>query len=30
VAKPVDFDEFAGVIKQIDDFFASVVQLSTN
>jgi two-component system, chemotaxis family, response regulator Rcp1 len=30
VAKPVDFDAFAGVIKQIDDFFASVVQLSTN
>jgi chemotaxis family two-component system response regulator Rcp1 len=29
VAKPVDFDAFAGVIKQIDDFFASVVQLSS-
>ncbi len=28
VAKPVDFDDFAGVIKRIDDFFASVVQLS--
>ena len=27
VSKPVDFDEFAGVVKQIDDFFASVVQL---
>lgn len=27
VAKPVDFDEFAGVVKQIDDFFASVAQL---
>lgn len=30
VAKPVDFDEFAGVIKQIDDFFASVVQLAAD
>jgi chemotaxis family two-component system response regulator Rcp1 len=28
VAKPVDFDEYAGVIKQIDDFFASVAELS--
>jgi chemotaxis family two-component system response regulator Rcp1 len=28
VAKPVDFNEFADVIKQIDDFFAAVVQLS--
>jgi chemotaxis family two-component system response regulator Rcp1 len=27
VAKPVDFDEFAGVVKQIDDFFTSVAQL---
>jgi CheY-like chemotaxis protein len=30
VAKPVDFDDFAGVIKQIDDFFASVVLLSSD
>jgi chemotaxis family two-component system response regulator Rcp1 len=28
VAKPADFDDFAGVVKQIDDFFASVAQLS--
>jgi two-component system, chemotaxis family, response regulator Rcp1 len=27
VAKPVDFDEFAGVVKQIEDFFASVAKL---
>ena len=27
VSKPVDFDEFAGVVKQIDEFFASVAQL---
>jgi CheY-like chemotaxis protein len=27
VSKPVDFDEFSDVIRQIDEFFASVVQL---
>jgi two-component system response regulator len=27
VSKPVDFDEFADVVKQIDDFFGSVAQL---
>jgi CheY-like chemotaxis protein len=27
VSKPVDFDEFAGVVKQIDDFFGSVAEL---
>jgi chemotaxis family two-component system response regulator Rcp1 len=27
VTKPVDFDEFAGVVVQIERFFASVVQL---
>jgi chemotaxis family two-component system response regulator Rcp1 len=27
VAKPVDFDEFADVVRQIDDFFATVAQL---
>jgi len=27
VSKPVDFDEFAGVVKRIDEFFASVAQL---
>ena len=27
VTKPVDFDEFADVVKQIDDFFATVAQL---
>jgi two-component system, chemotaxis family, response regulator Rcp1 len=27
VSKPVDFDDFAGVVKQIDDFFASVARL---
>jgi CheY-like chemotaxis protein len=27
VSKPVDFDEFTGVVKQIDDFFANVAQL---
>jgi len=30
VAKPVDFNEFASVVKQIDDFFASVVQLTAD
>jgi two-component system response regulator len=27
VNKPVDFDEFTDVVRQIDDFFATVVQL---
>jgi two-component system, chemotaxis family, response regulator Rcp1 len=27
VTKPVDFDHFTGVIKQIDDFFLTVAQL---
>jgi two-component system, chemotaxis family, response regulator Rcp1 len=27
VAKPVDFDQFTGVVKQIDDFFGTVAQL---
>lgn len=27
VAKPVDFDDFAGVVRQIDGFFGSVAQL---
>jgi two-component system, chemotaxis family, response regulator Rcp1 len=27
VSKPVDFDDFAGVVKQIDEFFGSVAQL---
>jgi two-component system, chemotaxis family, response regulator Rcp1 len=27
VAKPVDFDDFATVVKQIDDFFGTVAQL---
>jgi CheY-like chemotaxis protein len=27
VTKPVDFDRFVGVIRQIDDFFISVVNL---
>jgi len=27
VSKPVDFDEFAGVVKQIDDFFGNVAEL---
>lgn len=30
VSKPVDFDAFAGVVKQIDDFFGSVAQLPTD
>ena len=29
VSKPVDFDDFAGVVKQIDEFFGSVAQLPT-
>ena len=27
VSKPVDFDDFAGVVKQIDEFFGSVAEL---
>jgi two-component system, chemotaxis family, response regulator Rcp1 len=27
VSKPVDFDDFAGVVKRIDDFFSSVALL---
>jgi len=27
VTKPVDFERFVGVVKQIDDFFVSVVKL---
>jgi DNA-binding NarL/FixJ family response regulator len=27
VTKPVDFDRFIEVVRQIDDFFVSVVQL---
>lgn len=27
VSKPVDFDEFTGVVKQIDDFFGNVAEL---
>src|SRR5690349_19090766 len=27
VSKPVDFDDFAGVVKQIDDFFGNVAEL---
>lgn len=27
VSKPVDFDDFADVVKQIDEFFASVAKL---
>ena len=27
VTKPVDFDHFAEVVKQIDDFFLTVAQL---
>ena len=27
VSKPVDFDDFAAVVKQIDEFFGSVAQL---
>ncbi len=29
VTKPVDFDRFIGVVRQIDDFFVSVVRLPT-
>jgi two-component system, chemotaxis family, response regulator Rcp1 len=27
VSKPVDFDEFTGVVKQIDEFFGNIAQL---
>jgi two-component system, chemotaxis family, response regulator Rcp1 len=27
VSKPVDFDDFAGVVKQIDDFFGNIAEL---
>jgi chemotaxis family two-component system response regulator Rcp1 len=27
VSKPVDFDEFAGVVKKIDEFFGNVAEL---
>ncbi|TML21444.1 MAG: response regulator, partial [Actinobacteria bacterium] len=27
VTKPVDFDQFIRVVRQIDDFFVSVVKL---
>ncbi len=27
VSKPVDFDDFTGVVKQIDDFFGNVAEL---
>jgi CheY-like chemotaxis protein len=30
VSKPVDFDDFAGVVKQIDDFFGNVAELSSD
>ena len=30
VTKPVDFDRFIGVVRQIDQFFVSVVKLPTN
>lgn len=30
VSKPVDFDEFASVVKQIDEFFGSVAQLPSD
>jgi CheY-like chemotaxis protein len=30
VTKPVDFEQFAKVIRQIDDFFITVVRLPTN
>jgi len=29
VTKPVDFDRFLGVVRQIDDFFVTVVNLPT-
>jgi CheY-like chemotaxis protein len=30
VTKPVDFERFLGVVRQIDDFFVSVVKLPRN
>lgn len=30
VSKPVDFDEFAAVVKQIDEFFGTVAQLAAD
>ena len=30
VSKPVDFDEFAGVVKKIDEFFGNVAQLPSD
>jgi CheY-like chemotaxis protein len=30
VTKPVDFDQFIGVVRQIDDFFVEVVRLPTH
>jgi hypothetical protein len=27
VTKPVDFEQFVGVVRQIDDFYISVVRL---
>jgi CheY-like chemotaxis protein len=27
VSKPVDFDDFTGVVKQIDDFFGNIAEL---
>src|SRR5579875_943257 len=27
VSKPVDFDDFAGVVKQIDEFFGNIAEL---
>jgi hypothetical protein len=30
VTKPVDFDRFIKVVRQIDDFFVSVVKLPSS
>jgi CheY-like chemotaxis protein len=30
VSKPVDFDDFASVVKQIDDFFGNVAELPSD
>jgi len=30
VTKPVDFERFLSVVRQIDDFFVSVVKLPSN
>jgi len=30
VTKPVDFDQFISVVRQIDDFFVEVVRLPTH